>query len=72
VQLFEVAGRQVFVPLIGFNILYRWGGGEGQTSNGFLLGRDTQGEKLAPFRIDLGPRVFRGLGARPLPQGVRN
>jgi hypothetical protein len=72
VQLFEVAGRQVFVPLIGFNVLYRWGGGEGQTSNSFLLGRDTKGEKLAPFRIDLGPRVFRGLGARPLPQGVRN
>ena len=72
VQLFEVAGRQVFVPLIGFNVLYCWGGGEGQTSNSFLLGRDTKGEKLAPFRIDLGPRVFRGLGARPLPQGVRN
>ena len=71
VQVLEVAGRQVFVPLIAFNLLYRWGGREGQTSLAYLVGRDTKGEKLAPFRADLGPRVFRGLGARPLPNGVR-
>ena len=71
-QLFEIGGRHVIVPLIGFNALYRWGVSGGQTSQSFLLGRDTNGEKLAPFRMDLGPRVFRGLGARPLPQFVRN
>jgi hypothetical protein len=26
---------------------------------------------MAPIRLDLGPRVFRGLGSRPLPIGVR-
>ena len=71
VQVFQVAGRQVFVPLIAFNALYRWGASEGQSSVSYLLGRDTKGEKMAPFRLDLGPRVFRGLGARPLPVGVR-
>jgi hypothetical protein len=71
-QLYEIAGRHVIVPLIGFNALYKWGLSGGQTSQSFLLGRDTKSEKLAPFRMDLGPRIFRGLGARPLPQSVRN
>jgi hypothetical protein len=71
VRIFDVAGRKVFVPLIAFNALYRWSGGDGQSSISYLLGRDTKGEKMAPFRLDLGPRVFRGIGARPLPVGVR-
>ncbi len=63
-RIFEAGGRKVFVPLIGFNAYYRWGSGEGQTSVSFLLGRDTAGEKMSPFRVDIGPRTFRGLGAR--------
>jgi hypothetical protein len=69
---FEVAGRQLFVPLVGVNALYRWGGGEGQTSACYVVGRDIQGEKMAPLRLDLGPRIFRGLGARPHNVSVRN
>lgn len=72
VQAYEVAGRQVFVPIIAFNALYRWSGGEGQTSVSYLLGRDTKSEKLAPFRMDLGPRIFRGVAARLLPTSLRN
>jgi hypothetical protein len=72
VHVLDIAGRQVFVPLIAFNALYRWGGSEGRTSVSYLLGRDTNGEKMAPFRLDLGPRVFRGVGARELPTRVRN
>ncbi|MBA3510820.1 MAG: hypothetical protein H0T81_02790 [Sphingomonas sp.] len=63
-RAFEVGGRRLFVPLVGFNALYRWSGGEGQTSSSYLVGRDNQSEKMAPMRLDLGPRVFRGLGAR--------
>jgi hypothetical protein len=59
------------VPLIAMNALYRWSGGEGQTSVSYLLGRDIKGEKMAPFRLDLGPRLFRGVGARALPSGLR-
>ena len=72
VQTLEIAERQVFVPLLAFNALYRWSGGDGQTSASYLLGRDTKSAKMAPFRLDLGPRIFRGVGARRLPVGVRN
>lgn len=68
----ELGGRQVLVPVIAFNALYGWGGKEGRTSVSYLVGRDGKGEKLSPFRLDLGPRIFRGLGVRPLPTGVRN
>ncbi len=61
---FEVAGRMLFVPLLGINAVYRWSGGDGQTSASHLVGKDTGAEKLAPLRLDLGPRLFRGLGAR--------
>ena len=71
VQAWEMAGKQVFLPVIAFNTLYGWGGGEGQTSATYLLGRDTKADKLGPFRIDLGPRIFRNVAARLLPTGVR-
>ena len=63
-RLFEVEGRTLFVPLVGFNALYRWSNGQGQTSTSFIVGRNANGEKMAPFRIDQGAKTFRGLGAR--------
>jgi hypothetical protein len=71
VRAYELAGRRVFLPLIAFNALYKWSGGDGQTSASYLLGRDTDGEKMGPFRLDLGPRIFRGVGGRLLPAGIR-
>ena len=71
VQAWEMAGKQVFLPVMAFNALYGWGGGEGQTSATYLLGRDTSADKLNPFRIDLGPRIFRTVAARLLPTGLR-
>ena len=71
VQIYDVGGRKLFVPLVAFNVLYSWSRGAGQTSQSFLVGRDTKAEKLAPFRTDMGPRLFRGLGKQPLPQEVR-
>lgn len=70
-QAYELAGRALFVPLIAFNVYYRTSAGDAQTSVSYLLGREAKGEKLAPFRADLGPRIFRGLDARSLPGGVR-
>jgi hypothetical protein len=70
---FEVEGRTLFVPLVAFNILFRGGGGEGQASASYLVGRGADGdEKLAPIRLDLGPRIFRGLSARPHSMGLSN
>jgi len=71
IQEFELGGKKVFVPLVAFNALYRQGGGSGQTSAAYLLGRDTKSEKLGPLRTDLGARAFTSLGARPLPIAVR-
>ena len=68
---YEVGGRRLFVPLIGFNALYSWSGGNGQTSASYVVGRDTKADKMAPLRLDLGPRTFRGLGAREHNVGVR-
>lgn len=62
---FQAGERKMFVPLVGFNILYRFGSDDGQASASFLVGRGgEEDEKLAPFRIDLGPRIFRGLSSR--------
>jgi hypothetical protein len=71
VQIYEVGGRQVFVPLIAFNSLYSWSGGEGQSSVAFLLGIDTNTPKMAPFRVDQGSRIFTKLASQPLPTFVR-
>ena len=68
----EMEGQSLFVPLAGFNALYRWGSGsDGQTSTSYLVGKQTDGEKLAPFRLDIGPRVFRRLAAREYELRVR-
>ncbi len=71
IQVFELGGHQVFVPLVAFNAIYRQGSGTGQTSTAYLVGRDTKGEKLGPLRADTGPRAFARLDARPLPINVR-
>lgn len=71
VLAYELGGRRVFLPLIAFNARYRWSGGIGQTAASYLLGRDTKSDKMGPFRLDLGPRIFRGIGGRLLPEGIR-
>jgi hypothetical protein len=71
VQEYELAGRRAFVPVIAFNALYEWSGGSAQSSAAYLVGRDTQKDKLGPLRLDQGAREYRGLGARPLPSAVR-
>ena len=68
VHSFEMEGRTLFVPLVAFNILYS---GDAQASASFLVGRGTdEDEKLAPFRLDLGPRIFRGLSSRSHSSGL--
>jgi hypothetical protein len=72
VRLFDLEGRKLFVPLVGFNALYRWGGKDAQTSESFIVGIDTQSDKMGPFRIDTGPRQFRNIAAGPHSRRVRN
>ena len=67
----DVGGRSMIVPVMAFNAMYRWSGGQGKTSTSELLGRATKGEKLAPFRADLAPRAYSSLDTRRLPLGAR-
>lgn len=68
----EIEGRPLFVPLVAFNALYRWSGGDEQSSASFLVGRGSEeGGKMAPFRLDLGARSWSGLGARPHSMGLQ-
>jgi hypothetical protein len=72
IQEYDLGGRKAFVPLIAFNAMYEWSTGKAQTSAAYLVGRETNGEKLGPLRLDNGRSEVRGLGARSLPVGVRS
>lgn len=72
IRVLEMGGRRVFVPLLAINAHYEWTGKAGQTALSYMVGREGKSEKLAPFRLDLGARIFRGLGARLLPGGLRS
>jgi hypothetical protein len=67
---FRAGDHTVFVPLLALNTLYSWSGGESQTSACCLVGKETGGEKLAPFRLDQGPRVFTGVSVREIEVAV--
>jgi hypothetical protein len=71
IQEYELGGRKVFVPVLAFNALYVWSGGDAQTSAAFLIGRERGGEKLGPLTLDGGPREIGKLAGRPLPTGLR-
>ncbi|HEX8240412.1 MAG TPA: hypothetical protein VF574_11800 [Allosphingosinicella sp.] len=63
----ELAGRRIFVPMVAINVAYDWsGGGTGRTSRSWLVGREAEvpTEKMGPFRLDLGPRIYRSVGRR--------
>jgi hypothetical protein len=63
----ELAGRRIFVPMVAINVAYDWAdGGAGRTSRSWLVGREAEvpTEKMGPFRLDLGPRIYRSVGRR--------
>ena len=59
------------MPLIAFNALYRLERRRGPDVGQPISSAATpMATSSAPFRLDLGPREFRGLAARPLPDGA--
>lgn len=69
VRELTVQGRRLFIPTVAFNVVYDWGNGKsGQTSASYLVGREaeTPTEKMGAFRLDLGPRLYRSVGQRPM------
>lgn len=71
-QEYELAGRKALVPVLAFNALYEWSGGQAQTSAAYLVGRETNGEKLGPLGLKDGAHEFRKLAARVLPTALRS
>jgi hypothetical protein len=62
-----VQGRRLFIPTIAFNVAYDWGENRsGQTSTSYVVGREAEApsERMGPFRLDLGPRLYRSVGQR--------
>ena len=69
VRELTVQGRRLFIPTIAFNVVYDYGNGKsGQTSASYIVGREseTPTEKMGAFRLDLGPRLYRSVGQRPM------
>ena len=67
----EMEGRKLLVPLVAFNALYRWSGGETQRSASFLVGRGSNDAlKLAPFALDRGSRAWGDVAARTHSAGL--
>jgi hypothetical protein len=63
----ELGGRRIFVPMVAINVAYDWAQeGAGRTSRSWLVGREAEvpTEKMGPFRLDLGPRIYRSVGRR--------
>lgn len=70
IEPLELDGRLLLVPLIGFDVHYRWetGGapGSGRSGSAFIVGQEQvpPTQKLAPFRFDQGPRQYSDVGNR--------
>ena len=68
IRAMQLDQKLLFIPVVAVNALYDWGEGRtGQTSKSYVIGRELQepSEKMGPFRVDLGPRVWRTVGQRP-------
>ena len=65
-NVLTMANRQVFVPVMAINLLYSWGiAGRGQKASAHVIGIERAGEaKMAPFRLDTGPRMHDSVGQR--------
>ncbi|MBJ7376203.1 MAG: hypothetical protein JHC60_05120, partial [Sphingobium sp.] len=64
--------RSLLIPLAAFDAAYRWGAQDGdpveqgRTARAFIVGQEQEppAERLAPLRLDQGPRQYRRPAAR--------
>lgn len=68
----EMGQRTLLIPLAAFDAAYRWGAeaddpvGQGRTARAFIVGQEQEppAARLAPLRLDQGPRQYRRPAAR--------
>jgi hypothetical protein len=69
---FAMDNKQLFAPIVVAHVDYTWGNGTAHKRDiakiSCLIGREATPPKpkMAPLRLDLGPRSFTPLGQRPL------
>ena len=69
IQPIHVNSQALFIPLVWFCACYEYANGEQfSQSASFLVGGEHEPTrpKMAPFRLDLGPRNFGKVGTRPV------
>jgi hypothetical protein len=62
-------GQRLFVPAVASLVAWDWGtDGKERSSLSWLVGRENENRtaKMGAFRLDLGPRIYRQVGVRPL------
>ena len=67
----QMGNRALLIPLVAFDAQYRWNEddkpvGAGRTGRAFIIGEEKTppADRLAPFRLDQGPRQYRAPGSR--------
>lgn len=62
----QLKDRALLIPLVAFSAHYGWDGGNGYSAAAFIVGEesDPPRERMAPFRVDQGPRQYRSVGSR--------
>lgn len=68
----DMGQRSLLIPIAAFDAAYRWGAGEGEplgagrTARAFIVGQEQEPptDRLAPLRLDQGPRQYRRPAAR--------
>lgn len=67
----QMGDRSLLIPLVAFDAQYRWSDegsatGAGRTGRAFIVGQEKTppADRLAPFRLDQGPRQYRAPGSR--------
>ncbi|MDF0546220.1 LPXTG cell wall anchor domain-containing protein [Sphingobium sp. H39-3-25] len=60
----EVAGHALLIPVIAVAVEHA----AGRDGAAFVIGQEgaSQQDRMAPFRLDQGPRHYRGIGSRPV------
>ena len=64
-----IDGRPLFIPTVVVRAVYQWGRARsGRAHESYLVGihNDKSPDKMGPFRLDLGPRVYRSVGGRQI------
>jgi hypothetical protein len=64
-----IDGRPLFIPTVVVRIVYQWGKGRSsQVHSSYVVGIESQKspDKMGPFRLDMGPRIYRSVGGRKI------